>query len=316
MRAHYLQHVPFEGLGSIERWLPRAGCNVTGTQFYASAELPPAAEVDLLVVMGGSMSVNDEGQFPWLVAEKRFIREVIELERPVLGVCLGAQLIASAFGAAVYPNPVKEIGWLPIQGVTPAAANPAAATGAPAAAERGAAERGAAERGAAKRGAAKRGAAKRGAAKRGAAKRGADDGGGDQGADPQDAAVAAGVSGGDQPAVSAEPNATFRFPPFLEVFHWHGETFDLPEGAIRLARSNGALNQAFQLGRSVIGLQFHLDTTAASARELIDNCRAELVPSMYVQAEERILAATPDKYRALNGWMDKVLTFITGGDGQ
>ena len=232
MRAHYLQHVPFEGLGSIESWLQRAGYEVTATRFYDSAELPQPAEVDLVVAMGGPMSVNDEQQHPWLAAEKRFIRAAIELQRPVLGVCLGAQLIASACGAAVYPNKVKEIGWLPIQGV--------------------------------------------------------------------------------EPDASAEQPASFRFPPFLEVFHWHGETFDLPEGAVRRARSNGTLNQAFQLGGSVIGMQFHLDTTPDGARALVENCRAELVPSMYVQSEERLLAAEPAKYRALNGWMDKVLTFITG----
>ena len=239
MRAHYLQHVPFEGLGSIESWLQRAGYQVTATRFYDSDELPPPAEVDLVVVMGGPMSVNDDEQYPWLAAEKRFIRAAIELQRPVLGVCLGAQLIASACGAAVYPNTVKEIGWLPIQGV---------------AAEAGG------------------------------------DGEGDTGAEP----------------------ATFRFPPFLEVFHWHGDTFDLPDGAVRLARSNGALNQAFQLGGSVIGMQFHLDTTPDGARALVEHCRAELVPSMYVQSEKRLLAAEPAKYRALNGWMDQILTFITG----
>ncbi|MDE0229108.1 MAG: hypothetical protein OXJ62_09680, partial [Spirochaetaceae bacterium] len=62
------------------------------------------------------------------------------------------------------------------------------------------------------------------------------------------------------------------------------------------------------------GMQFHLDTTPDGARALVDHCRAELVPSMYVQAEQRILAAEPAKYRALNGWMDKVLTFVTGID--
>ena len=243
MRAHYLQHVPFEGLGCIEPWLQRAGYEVTATRFYDSEELPPPAEVDLVVAMGGPMSVNDEQQYPWLAAEKRFIRAAVELQRPVLGVCLGAQLIASACGAAVYPNKVKEIGWLPIQGVAPEA-------------------------------------------------------GGD-----------GGDGGGD---VGTEQPATFRFPPFQEVFHWHGDTFDLPEGAVRLARSNGALNQAFQLGGSVIGMQFHLDTTPDGARALVENCRAELVPSMYVQSEEGILAAEPAKYRALNGWMDKILSFITG----
>jgi GMP synthase-like glutamine amidotransferase len=243
VRAHFLQHVPFEGLGSIEFWLQRAGYEVTATRFYDTDELPPPAEVDLVVAMGGPMSVNDEHEHPWLAAEKRFIRAVVEQGLPVLGVCLGAQLIASACGAAVYPNKVKEIGWLPIQGVAPDTGD------------------------------------------------NGDDGDGDAG---------------------AEQPATFRFPPFLEVFHWHGDTFDLPEGAVRLARSNGALNQAFQLGRSVIGLQFHLDTTADSARKLVENCRAELVPSMYVQSEKGILAAAPAKYRALNGWMDQVLAFITG----
>ena len=244
MRAHYLQHVPFEGLGCIESWLHRAGYEVTATRFYDSTELPEPADVDLVVAMGGPMSVNDEEQYPWLAAEKRFIGAAIELGRPVLGVCLGAQLIASACGAKVYPNKVKEIGWLPIQGVAPSGAN-------------------------------------------------GRDGAGDTG---------------------AEQPATFRFPPFLEVFHWHGDTFDLPEGAVRLARSNAALNQAFQLGDSVIGMQFHLDTTPDGARALVDHCRAELVPSMYVQAEQRILAAEPAKYGALNGWMDRVLTFITGID--
>ena len=245
MRAHYLQHVPFEGLGSIESWLHHAGYQVTATRFYDSTELPEPADADLVVAMGGPMSVNDEQQYPWLAAEKRFIRAAIELGRPVLGVCLGAQLIASACGAAVYPNKVKEIGWLPIQGVPPAT-----------------------------------------------------------GSDGRD---------GDGDAGAEQP-ATFRFPPFLEVFHWHGDTFDLPEGAVRLARSNAALNQAFQLGDSVIGMQFHLDTTPDGARALVEHCRAELVPSMYVQAEQRILSAEPAKYRTLNGWMDKVLTFITGID--
>ena len=179
-------------MGSIESWLQRAGYEVTATRFYDSEELPPPAEVDLVVAMGGPMSVNDERQHPWLAAEKRFIRAVVELGLPVLGVCLGAQLIASACGAAVYPNKVKEIGWLPIQGV-------------------------------------------------------AADGDGDAG---------------------AEQPATFRFPPFLEVLHWHGDTFDLPQGAVHLARSNGARNQAFQLGASVIGMQFHLDTTPDGARAL------------------------------------------------
>lgn len=61
--------------------------------------------------MGGPMSVNDEEKFPWLVPEKQFVREMIESGKPVLGICLGAQIIANAMGAKVFLNPVKEIGW-------------------------------------------------------------------------------------------------------------------------------------------------------------------------------------------------------------
>ena len=118
MRAHYFQHVPFEGLGSIEPWLQKAGYEITSTRFYESTELPDLKTIEVLIVMGGPMSVNDEDKFPWLVAEKQFIRDAIAKRKPVLGICLGAQLIASTLGAIVYSNQEKEIGWFPICGIT------------------------------------------------------------------------------------------------------------------------------------------------------------------------------------------------------
>ena len=72
----------------------------------------------MLIVMGGPMSVNDEEIYSWIVSEKDVIREAVESGKPTLGICLGAQFIASAMGAAVYQNSEKEIGWLPIQGIS------------------------------------------------------------------------------------------------------------------------------------------------------------------------------------------------------
>jgi GMP synthase-like glutamine amidotransferase len=231
MRAHYLQHVPFEGPGSIESWLQTAGYAITHTRLFESAQLPDRDAFDLLVVMGGPMSVNDESSYSWLVQEKQFIHSSIEAGKSVLGICLGAQLIASSLGARVYPNRHKEIGWFPVHGITP-------------------------------------------------------------------------------PGVSV-----FSFPPSLDVFHWHGETFELPPGAVRLAYSEGCENQAFQIGNSVIGLQFHLETTPQSAEDIIANCRDELIPSRYVQTEEEMLSATPEQYQSINQVMRGILSYIRRESG-
>ena len=114
MNALILQHVPFEGPGIVAHWLAARGASVGYTRFFESADLPDPAAPDLIVAMGGPMSVNDEAAFPWLVAEKQFIGQAIERGVAVLGICLGAQLIASACGARVFPNAEKEIGWFDV----------------------------------------------------------------------------------------------------------------------------------------------------------------------------------------------------------
>jgi GMP synthase-like glutamine amidotransferase len=232
MRAHWLQHVAFEGLGSIEPWLKEAGYEITFTRFFKSAVLPDVEGIDFLIAMGGPMSVNDELEYPWLSQEKAFIRNTIQARKPVLGICLGAQLIAAAMGSRVYPNPCREIGWFTVQAAPPA---------------------------------------------------------------------------------DVHPFRVFRFPPETEVFQWHGETFDLPAGAIHLGSSAGCRNQAFQLGPSVIGLQFHLETTPEALRKLVTNCRAELELSTYAQPAAALLTTAPEKYRTINHLMAEVLSFLLAG---
>jgi GMP synthase-like glutamine amidotransferase len=230
LRAHYLQHVPYEGLGSIEPWLREAGYAIDNTRLYESTILPALDGLDLLIVMGGPMSVNDEADYPWLVDEKRFILRAIEAGLPVLGICLGAQLIASALGQRIYPNREKEIGWFPIEGL----------------------------------------------------------------------------------AVTDETG--FSLPPNLEVFHWHGETFDLPPDAIHLARSEGCENQAFLLPDRVVGLQCHLETTPDSARQILEHSRNELVASRFVQQESEMLATPPERYAEINRVMSGLLSWLTTSD--
>lgn len=226
MRAHYLQHAPYEGLGSIETWLREAGYGITATQLYSGDLLPTLDQLDLLIIMGGPMSVNDESEFPWLVPEKAFIRQVIDAGIPVLGVCLGAQLIATVMGSPVAPNSEPEIGWYPVRGIG-----------------HGQAE-------------------------------------------------------------------TFCLPEELLVLHWHGETFELPPGSVHLARSDGCDNQAFQLGRKVIGLQFHLEATRPLIRDFIESSGDDLRPARFVQSAETIASVAQPQLDATSQVMSEILTYL------
>ncbi|MEX1317187.1 MAG: gamma-glutamyl-gamma-aminobutyrate hydrolase family protein [Synechococcaceae cyanobacterium] len=246
MRVHWFQHVPFEGLGSIEPWLVDRGHQLSVTRFQhwqtsaaagpgpSGAALPDLDAVNLLIAMGGPMSVNDEAIHPWLAAEKRCIARAIERGIPVLGICLGAQLIASALGARVLPNPEPEIGWFPVQAI---------------------------------------------------------------------------------PTPGGGGNAVFSLPASLPVFHWHGETFELPSGAVPLARSAACANQAFRLGSSVVGLQFHLETTPETARALVEHCGEELVAAPFVQSAAEILAAPPERYAASQAVLNQLLTALCERSG-
>src|SRR5271170_6697939 len=120
MRIHYFQHVPFEGLGCIAQWAAEKEHTVTATRFYLDEPAPNPGEIDWLVVMGGPMNIYEEAEYPWLAREKRFIGEAIRGGKTVIGICLGAQLIADVMGGPVTRNLEKEIGWFPIE-LTPEA---------------------------------------------------------------------------------------------------------------------------------------------------------------------------------------------------
>lgn len=224
MNVHYLQHVAFEGLGSIEDWVRRGGHTLGATHFYRGDPLPAVDAVDLLVVMGGPMNIYEEADHPWLVDEKRFIEQAIAAGRRVLGICLGAQLVADVLGARVYANAEKEIGWFPVEKTESAAASRLFAA----------------------------------------------------------------------------------LPAQLDVFHWHGDTFDIPAGAVHVARSAGCANQAFVYDERVVGLQFHLETTPASARQIIAHGANELVHGRYIQTPQEMLAEA-SRFDAINRVMHDLL---------
>lgn len=122
MRIHSLQHVPFEDIGSMASDFRARGYSVSTTHWYRGDAAPALSDFDALIVMGGPMGIYDEAIFPWLAAEKTLIKNAIAAGKILLGICLGAQLIADVLGGKVTRNAYKEIGWLPIN------INPAAAT--------------------------------------------------------------------------------------------------------------------------------------------------------------------------------------------
>lgn len=228
MRIHYLQHVPFEGLGSMQPYFESLdGVKIRCTHLYNNESLPAHEEYDWLIIMGGPMSVHDEAIFPWLRAEKLFIKSAIDAGKMVLGICLGAQLIAVTQSASVTKNPEKEIGWFPLKA----------------------------------------------------------------GAQTKDSAL----------------NKIFASD--ILAFHWHGETFELPEGANHLASSLACPNQAFSIDDRVIGFQFHLETTPECAEALITNCADDMTNGKYVQSMNAILSE-PHHFEQANQIMREILSVL------
>ena len=174
---------------------------------------------EAIVVLGGPMGVYEEEKYPWLADELRFLREALHAGFPVYGLCLGAQLMAAALGARVYPGEgKKEIGWFPVD-LTPGA----------------------------------------------------------QG-DPLL---------GDEAA---------SFP----VFQWHGDTFDIPEGAVHLASSARYPNQAFRWGARAYAFQFHLEVGTADISAWLDAFEGDMNSPRSDADPEAILRDAAAYMEALN----------------
>jgi GMP synthase-like glutamine amidotransferase len=114
MRIHFLQHVPFESPATINTLAQQHGCTVSMSSLYANETLPDHSSYDLLVILGGPMNIYEDDTYPWLVFEKSFIKQAIACRKKILGICLGAQLLADCLGGNVTRNEHKEIGWFPV----------------------------------------------------------------------------------------------------------------------------------------------------------------------------------------------------------
>jgi len=190
-----IQHTPFETPGLIGQALLQRGFSLQTIHSASGDSVPERCdEAAALVVMGGPMGVYQRDRFPFLADEIRLIERTLSVGRPVLGVCLGSQLLAAALGARVKKGPKKEIGWFPVTLTA--------------------------------------------------------EGRGD--------ALWSGVA------------------PSLHAFHWHGDIFDLPKGAVSLASSERTACQAFRVGQRAYGLLFHAEVTRDIIQGMVQAFHDEL----------------------------------------
>jgi GMP synthase (glutamine-hydrolysing) len=214
-----LRHVPHESLGRLEPIFLEAGLDFRYCDLF-DGRVP---DIDTrmpagLVVLGGPMNVDEVDKYPFLARECEWLRTAVAADTPVLGICLGSQLLAKALGARVYPNPVKEIGWYDV-GLTAAAESDPLFTG---------------------------------------------------------------------------------LQPVERVFQWHGDTFDLPPGAVHLATSDLCRHQAFRHGEAAWGLQFHWEVTPGMVEDWLQepSNRCELAGLDYIDTAA-IRAAMDDEWPRL-----------------
>ncbi len=226
MKIHIFEHAHFESAGNIVDIAKDKKHKISYTKFYKDFKLPNINDFELLIIMGAPMSVHDEKEFPWLIEEKKYIKQVIESGKKVLGICFGSQLIAEALGAKVYSNTQKEIGWYNIH-------------------------------------------------------------------------------------KDKNSNSPFlsNFNNNLLTFHWHGDTYDLPEGSLPIFSSAATKNQGFTFGRNVVALQFHWEMTKEIVELLIQHSGNDITIGKFVQTPEDLLANI-DGFKSNNKHITHVLEYF------
>lgn len=226
-KAIVIQHVPHEGLGIIGEVLTSFGISAEFVRVYRGERVPQ--ELDrgtLLIVLGGPMGVYESERYPFLKDELNLLERAFKKDSPVLGICLGAQLMAKAAGAKVYKGGKKEIGWydvtLTIEG--------------------------------------------------------------------------------------ARDGLFLSFPEKFRVFQWHGDTFDVPQGAKVLASSKDFPNQLIRIGKRAYGIQFHLEVTERMVYEWLKENLEELASLKDAVEPEEIKKQTPSGIMTLNNYGRTVFT--------
>lgn len=227
MKIHIFQHAHFEVPGNMLDIISKQNNTITYTRFFEDFELPQFSDIDLLIILGGPMSIHDEEIYPWLRIEKKFIRKAIDLGKKVLGICLGSQLLANVLGADVFPNNQKEIGWYNIQ-----------------------------------------------------------------------------------KADIENCNFLSKFPGEVRAFHWHGDTFDVPDGATRIFKSQATQNQGFIYNNNVVALQFHWELEKANVEKLIEFSGIDITEGQFIQTPEQMLS-NPNGFSSNKELMRLVLEYFT-----
>ena len=233
-----IKNVAAEGPGTIESFLRNNGVTCRTVDGYREA-LPSADAFEVLIMLGGPMSVNETDIYPYIAAEEELVRKFIEKGKKVFGVCLGAQIMAKALGAKVYPGREKEIGWHEIELL------------------------------------------------------------GEGLRDPLMRGLATHPRAGD-------------FWRRFKVFHWHGETFDIPGGAERIAQSDLYANQAFRYGQNAYAFQFHIEVEKGTIYEWLKD---EPVDMDVIRRETELLY---EEYagRAINFYRAFFREQLTAGSGK